>query len=402
MGLIFMVVTRLNASREIGFEGAPKRIIALLENRDPLERASATARLLSQVEPENIPASGITAIRFAFEASDQLYDGDVEFALLGAWWAQFDPEAAYQWTRTSPRGASRRVLVAVMNEWGAQDPLAAVLAAGTEGSEVRRQDGLAAAITGADRSVLATSTDLVSVLEQIPNRADRRIALQALIALQLRRETPREYLARAAQLRITRSQELAEDWIAATAMVIAMDDPVLASESLSKFVRPNSTLPPGVVTSIASSWGAVDPVAALEWLSTLGPDEERSDAVRTTYRYWLGRNYASAVDWAAQRAENPDAWFDPIRGNYAYILGQKQPREALRLLFMLPINDERALYVQQVFARWKATDPEPAAIWLQQTDLPEFRKEQLRLIKLPSRFPRKPASNSDSKGAAES
>ena len=171
---------------------------------------------------------------------------------------------------------------------------------------------------------------------------------------------------------------------------------------MSAFAQSGDNLPPGVVGTIATRWGVDDPVATLGWLSTLGPDEERADAVRATYRRWLVQDYASALDWAAQRAETPEDWFDPIRANYAFILGHKNPREGLRLLFMLPINDERAFTVQQVFARWKATDPESAEAWLQQADLPEDRKEQLRRAASPVSFPQKRRSKPDSNGAAES
>lgn len=405
VGLVFMGVTRLYASGGVEIEDVPERFAALLEERDPLGRVSAVARLFSEITPEKVSVSDtdiISEIRLAFETSSQLYDGDVEFALLGAWWARLDPEAAYQWTRTSPRGASRRVLVAVFDEWGAQDPLAAVLVARDEKSELRRQAAFAAALTGANRAILPESTDLVSILEEIPNRVDRRIALQALITLQARRETPAELLARAAGSREERSEDLMEDWFSATAMVVAMDHPAQAAEFLSMLTQSSGTLPPGVVKSVASSWSADDPAATLEWLSRLGPNEERSDAVRSTYRHWLGQDRAFAIDWAAQRAENPDAWFDPIRANYAFILGLKKPREGLRLLFMLPIDDERALYVQEVFARWNATDPDDAEAWLQQADLPRFRKEQLQRARSPLRFPRKPPLKSNSNGAAES
>ncbi len=392
VGSAVVGMTRALAARTVPVEELPRRLSALLEDRDPIRRAGAIARILDRVSPEEPSAEIQAEIRRRFEESKLLYDGDVEFALFGAWWARSDPEAAYRWTQEGPRAGARRVRAAVFDEWGAQDPSGAVWAAQADRSEGRRQDALVAAITGADRAHLPKSAGLISALEEIPNRIDRRLALQVLIDRQLRRQSPAEILSWVAELG-DEGEELTEDWNVAAAVAIAAVDPVLATASLTALTRKGHALPPGVVESVASNLSSDDPAAAFGWLATLDPSEERSTVVRSIYHEWLGREYATALAWAAERADLPEDWFDPIRANYAFILGHREPVEGLRLLFQLPIGEERALHVQQVFANWKRRDPEAAELWLQQADLPEFRRQELRGVQAaPPRIPRKSSS----------
>ena len=395
VGSAVVGMTRALATRPVPIGELAGRLSVLLEDRDPVRRAGAIAQMLDRVSPgeQTADLEPVRAeIRRRFEASRLLQDGDVEFALFGAWWARSDPEAAYRWTQDSPRAGARRVRAAVFDEWGARDPSGAVRAAQADRSEGRRQDALVAAITGADRANLPKSAGLIAALEEITNRIDRRMALQELIRRQLRRQSPAEILSWLAESSVG-GEELAEDWNAAAAVAIAAVDPVLATESLSALARSGRALPQGVLESVASNLSSDDPVAALGWLATLEPSEERSDVVRSIYRSWLGREYAAALAWAAERADLPEDWFDPIRANYAFILGHKEPEAGLRLLFQLPIGEERALYVQQVFARWKGKDPEAAEVWLQQADLPEFRRQELRGVQAtPPRFSRKSSS----------
>lgn len=391
VGFAVVGMTRTLATRRVPITELAGRLAPLLEERDPLRRSGAIARLLNRASPQE-PSVDVAyvhdEIRRTFEESKLLHDGDVEFALLGAWWARSDPEAAFRWTQDSPRAGARRVRAAVFREWGARDPAGAVLAAQADRIEGRRQDALVATITGADRSDPAKSAELISALEKIPSRVDRRIALEVLIRRQLRKQSPAETLSWLAEFSDT-DEELGEDWNTAGAVAIAAVDPALATESLTAITRAGHELPKGVLQSVASSLGSNDPVATFEWLATLDPSQERSDVVRSTYRSWLGREYAAALAWAKERADLPEDWFDPIRANYAFILGHKQPEEGLRLLFQLPIGEERALHVQQVFAHWKQQDPEAAEAWLQQAKLPEFRKQELRDVKAArSRFPR--------------
>ena len=71
---------------------AGERVREILANGDPLVRASELGALLSQLEPDALPA-----VRDAFDRA-ALDRGDTEVVLLATWWARFDPAGARDWT----------------------------------------------------------------------------------------------------------------------------------------------------------------------------------------------------------------------------------------------------------------------------------------------------------------
>ena len=398
LGLVGFFVVRSLDSLPISVEDSPRRFARLLEDPDMLSRAGSVARLFERIDASEASDATLQALRDVFEGA-RLADGDIEFALLGAWWAQADPEAAYRWTRVRPQAGSTSVLAAVFEEWGRRDPAAASQAALSESLEIRRQAALAAALLGADRVLAGDAAGLVALLEQIPDRVARREALQAMTARRLQDQGPEALLAWAEGIE-TASLDVMEDLVCAAAVSTAGVAPVQAAESLSRLAKDHS-LPTGVVEHVAAAWGRIDPIATFEWLSALPASEERSEAVRWTYRGWLGRDRPAALAWAAGRVESPETWLDPIRANYGYILGHEDPEEGLRLLFQLPIGEEREMHVRLVFARWRALEPDAARSWLEAADLPEFRKDELRTAPAPSRLSKTKRLDSREQGAAE-
>src|SRR5262245_65900931 len=63
------------------------RALEILNNADPLERASEFGAFLRTLGPDAVPA-----LQQAFDKAPT-EGGDVELVLFGTWWAAFDPNA---------------------------------------------------------------------------------------------------------------------------------------------------------------------------------------------------------------------------------------------------------------------------------------------------------------------
>ncbi len=402
----------------VGIEEAPPRLASALSDADPVSRAARVAGLLARIPSGADGPAAIASVRDAFLESS-IFDGEPEYALLAAWWAQRDPRSAHRWIREDPRGASIRVLAAVLDEWGARDPGAAVRAATEEGFALRRRRALEAAMGGAARNEALDAESLGDALAAIPDRSDRRRAMKAFGIRRLEQESlesllawteaagsdgvsPAEARPDAAAPDHRPDPSLREDGISGIAMAVALEHPERAARLLSTRLSPDRPLAEGVASHVAERWAERDPKAALEWLSTLAPDALLAEAVRTTYRAWLLSDRAAALGWAEERVGLEEEWFEPIRANYAFILGAREPERGLDLLFDLPIDQERALYVQHLFVRWRARQPEAAHRWLDAASLPESRKQELRRLPPPPRLAGGAASDSPEGSSTES
>ncbi|MEZ4331463.1 MAG: hypothetical protein R3F35_06900 [Myxococcota bacterium] len=322
-----------------------------------------------------------------------LADGDPEFALFGGWWARSDPDAAHGWTRVAPEAGATSVLVEVLQAWGERAPSDAVRVAQQETLAIRRTAALQAAFLGAERA-LSDARAWAEVAATVSDRAELRAALLPMLVRRLDRDGVASLLAWAEAAR-SPDPAVRHDLVGAVAMAIVDRDPVAAVGVLATHAAgrrsgdrdeaAESGLPADVVERIAQVWVERDPEATFDWLSSLEAGAPRSAAVRLAYERWLGRDREAALAWGAERAEQPDRWLDPVRAAYALLLGQDDPEAGLRLLFMLPIERERALKVQGILANWKGHDPQAAADWIEQADLPELRKQALRAI--PARQP---------------
>ncbi len=159
------------------------------------------------------------------------------------------------------------------------------------------------------------------------------------------------------------------------------DNPVLRQPWMSSFLT----------QSVAEQWARQDPDAALEWASTLDPeqqvgaysgiinnilesDPQRAAALAMTLdssdRPKLLGQIAEA--WAAQDPAEAVAWADSLtggdrEGSLQEALGSwaaSAPAEAARYVDQLP-EQERSSYVRDVVRNWSEQAPADAAAWLE-------------------------------------
>ncbi len=358
-----------------------ERLTAAFAERDPIERVARVTSLLGQHPASELPVTVVEGVRVAFDRAP-LPDGEIEFAAFGAWWSRADPESAWRWILESPQGRSPRVFVAVFEEWGGRDPVAAARAANLDGFEKRRESALRAALRGATRFDALTSAVLISTLAEIADRGERRVAVESLIEARLARDGVDGLMTWIGSLP-AHSGAVANDLAYVSAVAISSIDPVRASDSLHGIADVTGSVPADIARDIASNWGNLDPLATLRWLSGLDPTSDYARTVHMTFYSWMRRDRLAALSWAEQRAEDPAPWLLPIRATYGFVVGHEDSEEGLRLLFQLPIDEEREQLVAHLVSEWRESDPEAAAAWLEAADLPADRKEYLRKFSLP-------------------
>src|SRR5215468_11707 len=115
----------------------------ILLQHDALQRTAALGQFLQGIGPESLED-----VKAAYD-SVFMDLGDVELILLAEWWARFDPEGAFAWSRGDWRARDPAVLSAVARAWARTDP-AAVLARAPTLSDRERWAVVDAAIRGWD------------------------------------------------------------------------------------------------------------------------------------------------------------------------------------------------------------------------------------------------------------
>jgi hypothetical protein len=381
VGAVSLQLLAIQPLRAFPPDQLAERLAAAFSEKDPIKRVARVTSLLGQQPARALPVTVVNRVRVAFDRAP-LPDGEIEFASFGAWLSQAEPESTYRWLRESRQGRSLRVFVAVFEEWGERDPIGAARAANRDAFEKRRESALRAAVRGATRSGPLASEVLISMLEEIPNRGQRRAAVKSLVEARLARDGIDGLLKWIGSLP-TQSGAVADDLAYVSAVAISSIDPVRATGSLHAITDVAGSLPPDVAQEIASIWDDLDPLATLVWLSTLDPASDYARIVHLTFHAWMRQDRFAALSWADQRAEDPAPWLLPIRALYGFVVGHEDSEEGLRLLFQLPINSQREQFVRHLVSEWKESDPEAAAAWLEAADLPADRKERLRKFTLP-------------------
>jgi hypothetical protein len=114
----------------------------------------------------------------------------------------------------------------------------------------------------------------------------------------------------------------------------------------------------------------------MEWLSTLPEGPDRTDGIKESFRDWLSRDSATAIEWI--QSQKIEEWNEPAFSLYAIYLAYSEPKRAMELAIRLPTYRNPA--VIRAGRVWAETDPDAAKAWLAQTDLPKGIQDQALLV----------------------
>jgi hypothetical protein len=344
-------------------EGVPADVREALLEPDLLTRIAALARLFQDLEPE-----ALGEVRQAYD-SVVLDPGDIDLVLLAEWWAGFDPEAAFAWTRSDWRADDQAIVLMVLRSWGRRDPEAALTKAHGLSPPNLRLVGIDSVLTGWDES---GKPGLLEYVENHPLLWDRQRMAYTVARRKVLRDGAAEAFRWAEGLPESdaRFKLYVFQRVAAAA---AETDP----RATAAFAERHAGGPwgSGLYPRVGSRWAERDPEAALRWLASLPEGSERNDGVRETYRTWLRRERERAQAWPQAQPLAP--WLDPALSLYAKSLTYEAPRDGVEWALKIADDELRWPTAVTIAREWLLADEAAARAWIDQAGLPPLYQRKV-------------------------
>jgi hypothetical protein len=342
---------------------------AALAEGDQLERGGQLADLLEHLDSENLPA-----VREVYDRLLPVVDRCDIRSFVSAW-ARFDPagalvhSAAWRYKIKQELGVE-----AAIHAWALRDPLAARLAyeqIALDYPELREaafrnlitgwahsgESGLVAYAAGLEPMAKAMATGLAVGVLSRKGGAD---AIQPWVEAILADETHDRNLKMSAFRRGART--------------IARWDPERAAAWVLQHAE--SDYAEDGPRIVAEEWAERDGAAALEWLRGLPSGEARDEAVRGAFVQWFKWDEPSAEQWL--RSETLTAFHAPAVNAYARHLDSSRPAEAVGWCERIPDSERRRGCLETAADHWYERDPVAAEAWLQQSELDEDARREVR------------------------
>lgn len=358
----------------------------ILREPDLLDRLGRlTGRL------QELPPGAVEPVRRAYDRAFLEY-GDVELVPLVEWWASFEPEQAYEWSRSDWRGDHPRIEPHAIRAIARQNPQTAlelVLARYPSAIAKRRSvvDGL---ILGWFQSGQAGLVDFVASQATLE---DRQHAMGTLTRIRVARDGAEATLAWINGLEAPEPfrKELRLRMLAA---VSRMDSPFAArwaegDEALETYGEAR-------FRHVALIWAMKDPLAAITWVSQLpeaqGPDVgfDVHTAVDAIMKRWAKRDLPAAESWLRKQlaeSDEPRPWLDrAIRGVVVKQLREEANppthvwQERAALANQVASSSFRLALLARVGQAWHRHDPSAVEEWLADKH-PEMPEHQLKAIR---------------------
>ncbi len=366
------VARMVAASEDLPFPGLTGEVRDVLLLPDPIERVQRLAELLRELEPSALPQ-----VRQAYDSV--LFDlGDPELVLLGEWWAKFDPESALDWTRGNWGTRVPRVVHAVIRAWARFDPEAAYAKAGPLNTEDQPfAPYVMAIVQGWSESGMPGLDNFIATKMSGPHQ---QRATTVNLRGKIRKEGTEATIIWAQS--VPNEARLAVNQRVASAL--AEVDPLRATEFAEKYMEGayGRFLP----RRVATRWAKSNPLAAMEWLSTLPPGSNRDDGVAETFRRWLGSDRRTARAWMKKVVDDPDGrWLEPAASLYALDTVLESPAEAAQWALDHVSDPELSPpAIGNSVRYWLLEDEAAATEWLAESGLP--KELQAKILQIPDGF----------------
>jgi hypothetical protein len=292
------------------------------ENRTGSEigRVVRMIGILSQLSKDDIPNVLAYAVGLR---SAQRQEREILFFGALTRWAQFDPTAAAEWTRSnassSLKGKDDDLLEMALSEWTVRDAATA-----RAWIDQLTEPGQKA---GAFRGYLAA------------------LSLQdPVAALQEMERMPEDVRDQRAYAAIFRS------W--------SSKDPRAAAQAAANLSLPDANARRQAMGIVAEVWGQQAPREAVAWALGLSKSEEQSQIVRDVLREWVQREPQAAV---SQLLSLPPSVRDEAACDVVETVAQKDSEGARRIAEELPPGPGRDQALGIVAVTWASRDPSAAA-----------------------------------------
>ena len=118
-----------------------------------------------------------------------------------------------------------------------------------------------------------------------------------------------------------------------------------------------------VITHIGTTWGAIEPDSALDWLYSL-PSSVAAEGIAGAFNSWAATDAIGLRDWVDQNPPAPE--MDQARLSLADVLSSSDVLSSMDLAFQLSSPSGRDDAAARYFRLWRKTDDKSAQAWLAQ------------------------------------
>ncbi len=352
----------------------------ILRHPDIFERTIAVSRFFKSATPDQLDDI-VHEIGIA-----PLDRGDVEYALFGAWWARFDPMAAYFYAENHLRTEQPRVVNEILRTWAFMDP-EGLRSAGAYGQALVSLSGFRsemfdAIVVGWYESGKPGLDEFI--FEQLDSES-RQIGLKAWVRMKVLHEGEE------ATLEWTQNVDYHKDTkrllLAAALTTIAHQNPQLCIEWLDKATEQGIDVGT-FVPRIANVWGHHDPKAALDWVLQYPNDKERMRAIQRVARKWRMKDPVAMQDWLIAKESEIDPKAIGLLRYQTFNAVVEDSRYApdwvdlLSRASALSPEDRGPSIRLWVLQRWHYVDPDAANAWLAEHPdaLPDVLRARVTLL----------------------
>ncbi|MDG2334574.1 MAG: hypothetical protein P8Q97_10155 [Myxococcota bacterium] len=355
-------------TQDLAFPGMAGEIRDVLLIPDPIERVRVLAEIFSDLPPSHLDAVLHAYDTVIFQA------GDPEVILVAQWWTRFDPEGAFRWTRRHWEARVPTVVSAVIREWARIDPEQAYEIVGPLNTgEHPLAPYVYALVVGWEESGKPGLDDLM--IKMSGPHAQR--ATTATMRRRVRHLGAEGAIAWAEAL----PKESRNNAYQRLASALAEIDPQQATQFAERHMGSGEGrwLP----RRVGTRWAKFDPQAAMIWLASLPPGEERDDGITESFRRWLKGNRSDAHAWVRSLAgrEEDSAWAEPAFALYSLDIAVESPEEAVAFADANIRNSERRKpAVGNPLRYWLLQDETAALAWLAASDFDEKTKARIATI----------------------
>ncbi len=349
---------------------------AALEVREPMARVERLASLLQSLGPEGLPTAQ------EILEDQRRYLGSAEHELLLRYWARHAPEHAATWAFTHPVTGVVRMSVGVgatIEEWARRDPQGALVAVqeSAAGSDPVSRSAQVQLIIGWFES---GNPGLADYVRDLGPSIRRQRAVATYINLLILKEGS-DAAMRWAEGLPEEDKQFKLAVYRQVAGALAVHDRAAAEAWCEAHC--DGPFGGGLRIKLVNKWLTLDPDSAPELIEELAREPERKDAanaMRHGLVTWARYDREAAMAWMAEKtsAEPPEPWVPLLYANYAELVAEDSPEEAMKWALLVENEPSRKGIVVRVGRIWRARDEAAAEAWLEEAAIPEDMKRKIR------------------------
>jgi len=344
---------------------APNELEAALAIPDAGARASALASLLQKAGAEDVEAA------FRVLETTNLPVDAVAVLLVTDWAASFDPHDALRRAVALEHSESSAAVSAALRRWARQEPDEALRFAESI-HDPRGTDRLFQALVMGWAERVGDPAPW-SYVRNLPMGPSRQKLIRTLVGRKLVLEGVEPTLRFVESIPDDAARRFKLQVFRRTARALARQDPELAV----KWAQRHSDGPhgDGLLRKVGTARVVLEGAPGFAWLRDVEAGPQRDEAVLETYRLWLSRDRAGAMNWLRDAPSEPA--FEPALVMLVGATARTDPAEALELLPRIQDPGLLQSAKLRLGRLWLARDEPAARDWIRQSGLSEELQTEL-------------------------